>query len=78
LENRSIDSWLLTNIGQLGSGMKVAAVDQGEDQHLSLAVVYFVADDGGILSINHGNGLLDTGFSDLITESGNRIDPKLL
>jgi hypothetical protein len=58
--------------------MKVSAVDQWEDPHRSLAAMYFVADDGGILSIDHGNGLLDAGFSDLITESGNRIDPKFL
>ena len=58
--------------------MKVAAVNQREDPHRSLAAMYFVADDGGILSIDHENGLLNTGFSDLITEFGNRIDPKLL
>jgi len=58
--------------------MKVAAVNQREDSHRSLAAMYFVANDGGILSIDHGNGLLDAGLSDLITESGNRIDPKLL
>ena len=58
--------------------MKVAAVNQREDSHHSLAIMNFVADDGGILSIDHGNGLFDAGLADLITESGNRIDPKLL
>jgi len=57
--------------------MKVAAVNQRDDSHRSLAIVNLVADDGGILFMEHANGLLDAGLAYLIAEPGDGIGPKL-